>query len=165
MFVIKLIITLFVITPVVAYYSFQAGGHIIPSDGDFNYWGAIITSIITTITVIWYLGKYEDSRLIKRANSLGVNSEYVSLYGDNGLIIDNTNKKIFAGTKKNGKVFNYDDVSSIEREDVPFGSTKKCVIHINTLDFDTPRVTVGYADFSGQRDRAFSKLRAALKIS
>ncbi|AGQ92337.1 MULTISPECIES: hypothetical protein [Vibrio harveyi group] len=165
MFFIKFIITLFVIAPVVAYYSFQAGGHIIPSDGDFNYWGAIITSIITTIGTLWYLGKYEDSRLKKRAASLGVNPEYVSLYADNGLVIDNTNKKIFAGTKKHGKVFNYDDVSSIELEDIPFGRTKKCVIHINTLDFDTPRVTVGYADFSGQRDRAFSKLRAALKIS
>lgn len=165
MYVLKLIVVLFIITPVVAYYSFQAGGHIIPSDGDFNYWGAIATSIVVTLGTILAIGKYDDSRFRKHVASLGVNPEYIAAYGDNGLVIDNTNKKLFAGTKRNGKVFKFEDVSSIELEDTTFGRNEKCLIHINTTDFDTPRMTVGFADFKGSRDRAFAKLRAALKIS
>lgn len=86
----------------------------------------------------------------------------MACYGDNGIVIDKTNEKLFAGTVKYGQVFEFEEISSIESETYQLDRDIKYMIHINTRNFDLPRVSV---TFAGERQQTYAKLRAALNIA
>jgi len=135
-----------------------------------SFWSLLVGLGIGFVLLILFLkrdaSKLEE-KLVDRAAQLGVNPEYVAGYEDNGIVIDNTNSKIFAGYTKEGKgkVFSYTDISSIEWENKTFGEHVKYNINIKTTDFDMPSVTVFFAGNRERRDQAYDKLRAALGIS
>ena len=167
MFVLKVLFKIFVILPVVALSSCAAGGYI-AGGGGFNWWIAVIASAIASVAYLVWDSKQEHAqehvRFKKHVTSLGVNPEYFACYGDNGIAIDKTNEKLFAGKIKKGKVFEFSEISSIEWEDYPFGNHMKYMININTKNFELPKLTVGFAGNRGIREQAYAKLRAALNI-
>lgn len=165
MFVIKKMLKVFVVLPAIAYGAFKFTTFIaLSATGHINWWVSIGASVITSLAFMIWDGKHEKSCFTKHASSQGINPEYIGSYGDNGIAIDNTNKKVFAGEINKGKVFDYSDISSIQWEDRIAGSHIKYLIHINTTDFDSPKLTIGFAGDMGVRDQAYAKLRAALKI-
>lgn len=159
-----LLIRIFVILPTVLLSSCVAGGYI-GGDGHFNWLIAVIVSFIALIFYMVWDGKQENARFTKHASSLGINPEYVACYDDNGIAIDNTNKKLFAGKINKGKVFHFNEISSIEWKDEPFGKDMKYFINVKTKDFDLPQIKVGFASNKGMREQAYEKLRAALNIA
>jgi len=163
MFVLKVLFKIFVILPIVALSTCTAGGYV-AGGGDFNWWIAIIASVTASIAYLRWDGEQEQARFTKHACSLGINPEYVACYGDNGIAIDKTNEKLFAGKINKGKVFEFEEISSIDWEDYPLGNHMKYMININTKNFDLPKLTIGFAGNRGIREQAYAKLRAALNI-
>jgi len=164
MVVLKLLFKIFVILPIVALSTFTAGGYV-AGGGDFNWWVAIIASLIASIAYMIWDGKQEQARFTKHACSLGIKPEYVASFADNGIAIDKTNEKLFAGDINTGKVFEFEEISSIESEDYPLGNQMKYMIKINTKNFNLPQLTIGFAGNRGIREQAYAKLRAALNFS
>ncbi|BCS95149.1 hypothetical protein DSLASN_07810 [Desulfoluna limicola] len=166
MFLIKTMLKIFVVLPAIAYGTFKAASFMtVSATGHINWWVSIGAAILASLAYLIWDGKQEKSSFDKHARSQGINPEYVACYGDNGIAIDNTNKKVFAGRINKGKVFDYNDISSIEWENSSVGNHMKYLIHINTTDFDFPKLTIGFAGNRGVREEAYAKLRAALKIS
>lgn len=163
MYVLKYVFKLFVILPIVALSSGVAGGNLF-GGGSFNWGIAVILSIVVSVLYLAWDGKKERMRFTKYAISLGVNPEYVASYGNNGIAIDKTNKKLFAGKINQGKIFEFGEISSIEWEDYPLGRHMKYMININTRNFDFPKLTIGFAGNRGVREQAYARLRAALNI-
>ena len=167
MFIIKLMLKIFVVLPAIAYGSFK-GTWFLTAAANGGHAAMLPSFVVATVASIAFLlwdGKQEKKHFTKYADSLGITPEYTGSYGDNGIIIDNTRKKVFAGKINKGKVFDYEEISSIEWQDTAVGSHMKYLIHINTKDFDLPQLTVGFANNKGIRDQAYAKLRAALKIN
>lgn len=163
MFMLQVLLKVFIILPIVALSSCAASGYI-SGGGDFNWFVAVITSVIASISYLVWDGKREKDTFTKHVASLGINLEYVACYGDGGIAIDKTNNKLFAGKINNGKIFEFNEISSIEWEDYPVGNHMKYMININTKNFDLPKLTVGFGGNRGIREQAYAKLRAALNI-
>lgn len=164
MFILKLPFKVLVL-PLVALSTFTVAGYAI-GEKDFNWWAAIITAIVTSIAYSKWDAKQDKIRFTKHVSSLGVNPEYLACFGDNGIAIDRTNQKLFAGTLNKGKVFNFRDIYSIEKESkVDFiNNHDKYFIHINTKDIEFPKVTISFTGDKIIREQAFGKLIAALKF-
>lgn len=169
MYFLKILLKLLIVLPVVALSSCAAGGYIgamfIDSFSDFNWIAAIITSVVALFAYAIWDGKQEQAKFKKYTESLGIKPEYVASYGENGIAIDRTNEKVFAGRIKKGKIFEFKEISSIQWEDAVLGDSMKYMIHLNTKNFDLPQLTVGFAGNKGVREEAYAKLRAALNIS
>lgn len=163
MYMLKVLLNVFVILPIVALSSCAASGYI--SGGhDFNWFVAFITSVIASISyIIWAVNKREDI-FKKHVTSLGVNLEYVAFIGTSGIAIDKTNNKLFAGKVNDGKLVEFNDISSIECEDGSLGNQMRYMININTTNFDLPTITVTFGVNRNLREHAYAKLRAALNI-
>lgn len=164
MFVLKVLFKIFVVLPIVAVSIGAAGGYMAGGGGGFNWLVAGISGVIASFAYLIWDGRQEKARFKKYASSQGINPEYVASYGENGIAIDKTNGKLFAGKIRKGKVFEFPEISSIEWEDYSLGQHMKYLIHINTKDFDLPRLSVGFAGNRGIREEAYAKLRAALNI-
>lgn len=161
----KAILQILIIVPILAASSCAAGGIVAGGTGkDFNWWVAIIASILIVFSYILRIGNKEQKRIRIFIDSLGINEEYVGWYSNNGIIIDKTNKKIFAGDTDNGKIFNFNEISSIGWVDKHTGSSLMYAIDINTKNFDLPTLRVSYLGKIDLRDEAYAKLRAALNI-
>lgn len=168
MFILKTLLKVIVVLPLVAVASFKATAIILAQvsySASQNLWIPILVSVIASLAYLIWDGKREKDRFTNHVTSLNLTPEYVASYGENGIAIDRTSGKIFAGRIGKGKVLEFSDVSSIEWEDYAMGNHMKYLIHLNTKDFDTPRVTVGFSSNRTRREEAYAKVRAALNIS
>ncbi|SCX84585.1 hypothetical protein [Desulfoluna spongiiphila] len=168
MFLLKTLFKVFVILPLVAVASFKATAMILAQvsySASQNWWIPILVSVIASLAYLIWDGKREKDCFRKHAISMNIIPEYVASYGENGIAIDKTNSKVFAGRIGKGKVLDFHDVSSIEWEDFSTGNHMKYLIHLNTKDFDFPRISVGFSSNRSVREEAYAKLRAALNIN
>ena len=167
MFIIKTLLKIFIVLPAIAYGSFKGTWYLTAAanGGHATLWLSFAVAAFASVAYLIWDGKQEKENFSKHANSLGITPEYSGSYGNNGIIIDNTRKKVFAGKINAGKVFDYEEISSIEWQDTSVGNHMKYLIHINTKDFELPQLSVGFANNKAIRDQAYAKLRAALKIN
>lgn len=101
----------------------------------------------------------------KIAESRGLNLDYFANYLDSGVVIDRANRKLLLGRFDSGKIIGFGDARSADWEDLPYGGKMKYLLHVSTDDFDSPRLSVGFAGHKALRDQAYHKLLAALKAA
>jgi hypothetical protein len=107
----------------------------------------------------------DEEKAKKSILSRGVYIDFIADYLGSGVVIDLKNEKILVGNFKTGKITDFKDVKNIEWEDAPYKGTMKYNIHINTDNFEHPRLSAYFGGNKGMRDTAYAKLSAALKCS
>lgn len=128
---------------------------------------ALISAIVGFIVNLKRERKNKKSAFLNHISSLNLNSDYLNYDGNYGLVIDDTNKKIFIGNIKHGEVVNYTDITEVKKEtdtDVKNGiKTTNSRLIIKTNDFKTPTHSIFFAGKS-EATEAFEKLRVALEL-
>jgi hypothetical protein len=165
MYMLRIFFNVFIVLPLIALSSCSVGGYMGGGLRSFSWLFAIPASIIACFAYLVWDTRRVYFRFRNHGIAEGLNPEYVACYEDNGIIIDNTKKKAFVGEIKGGKVLEFAKISSIEREDRLLGDRMKYILHVKTMDFDSPSILVGFSGNRGPRDEAFEKLRAALAIA
>lgn len=103
-------------------------------------------------------------KLREAVQARGMTLDYFVSYLDNGVVIDMTQQKLLVGNLKSENILSFNEIKSIEREDVMVGSNMKYRLIAYTHNFDTPRVGAGFANEKNTRDMAFAKISAALRF-
>lgn len=122
--------------------------------------GTMVVYIVAAVLI----EKQNGEKFKVHVGTLGLNLDYFANYGSNAIGIDLAAKKVFAGSMKKGWVLDFSEISSIQWEDTG-GEHPKHAIHVNTRNFDCPKVSVWFGGAKGTREEAYAKLRAALGIA
>lgn len=129
----------------------------------------ITLAIVAVLAGFVALCSWDDKRSLMRyretAQRRGLRLDYFVNYLDAGIVIDREKRQLLIGKFKDAKVLGFDEVSSTEWEDVPYSGKLKYVLHVNTRNFDYPRLGVGFAGHKALRDQAYAKLVAALNAA
>lgn len=132
--------------------------------GKFFYAICFVLLLVAYFAICGWDHQRDIRRLRESVQVRGMDLDYFVSYLDNGVVIDLAQQKVLVGNLKNEKILSFNEIKSIEREDLQVGSNMKFRILVNTHDFETPRVGAGFAGEKNTRDAAFAKLSAALKF-
>ncbi|TBU77177.1 hypothetical protein [Phytopseudomonas daroniae] len=133
--------------------------------GQFQAALGIVAALAAFASICVWDSKRSQAKYRKVAERRGLTLDYFANYLDAGVVIDRQKRQLLLGKFDGGKIISFDDARSAEWEDLPYGGKMKYLLHVNTGDFDTPRLSVGFSGQKALRDQAYSKLMAALKLS
>lgn len=133
--------------------------------GEYLYAVGIVLSLIAYFAFWGWVDQRDTRKLREAVEARGLNPDYFVHYLDGGVAIDLAGEKVLVGNLKAGKIFSFADIKTVESENAPYHDKVKYNIYLNTHNFDTPRVGVGFAGDKAMRDAAYAKLNAALKFS
>lgn len=126
---------------------------------------AIIAGLGAFLAICAWDSKRSFMKYREIAQRRGLTLDYFANYLDAGIVIDRQKRQLLLGKFGEAKIIGFDEVSSAEWEDAPFGGKMKYLLHVNTRSFDHPRFGVGFAGQKALRDQAYHKLVAALNAT
>lgn len=112
-----------------------------------------------------FLAKYQEREINELKNiiaSRGLNIDFLNQTAGVGVVIDMANKKLLMGDLKTATIVGFDEIKSIECEDVPRGNRIEYSICAYTNSFEVPRVGLAFNVDRDARNLIYAKLRAAI---
>ena len=171
MHTLKYLFQVLVILPAIALSSCAVGGYI--GGGfdlkNFNWWIAIIASIIALVVYATRSEKKYKKKMEARFTSLGFVPDYTVLNGVNSMMaIDRKNQKILIDAADGEFLVGFDEIKTVEMESdyapMSKGRILHYKLHFNTNNFDLPKLTVWFGSRKHLCDEAYAKVSAALNL-
>lgn len=130
-------------------------------NGDLNLWWGVPGTIVTWILWAAITARRHGRAFNSGLSKLGMKSDFSYQINGTGFVIDRDNKKVAVILKNRSYALDFSQITGVSSEDTPSGKGMSYLLHIETSDFDSPRVTFP-AFNSRDRDLAYQKLRIAL---